>query len=67
MLNCHKEAMSACSVVTRLSPNGSGRLEGWLRGHATNSIWSLHGRPRERHRSAGTLSQSGICIVALIC
>ena len=36
MLNCHEEAMSACSVVTRLSPNGSGTLEIWLRGRDLN-------------------------------
>jgi len=38
MLDRDEEAMSACSVVTRLSPNGSGTLEIWLRGRDLNSI-----------------------------
>ena len=36
MLDRDEEAMSACSVVTRLSPNGSGTLEIWLRGRDLN-------------------------------
>ena len=36
MLDCCEEAMSARRVVTRLSPNGSGTLEKWLRGRDLN-------------------------------
>ena len=32
MLNRDEEAMSACSVVTRLSPDGSGTLENVVAG-----------------------------------
>jgi hypothetical protein len=36
MLNRYEEAMSACRIVTRLSPSGSVRLEMWLRGRDLN-------------------------------
>jgi hypothetical protein len=36
MLNRYEEAMSACRVVTRLSPSGLVRLEIWLRGRDLN-------------------------------
>jgi hypothetical protein len=36
MLDRDEEAMSACSVVTRLSPDGSGTLQIWLRGRDLN-------------------------------
>ena len=47
MLDCREEAMSAFSVVTRLSPDGSGTLEFWLRGRATSGTCSCGAGRRE--------------------
>jgi len=51
MLNRYEDERSTKRVVPYLSHGTFWRLESWLRGHATNSIWSSAGALRETYRA----------------